>query len=50
MLSLIHILKVKIPQGKKYRVLLNGKEAIAHPDAKGLITVDMKRGDLLELL
>ena len=43
------VLKVKIPQGKKYRVLLNGKEAIANPDAKGL-TVDMKRGDLLELL
>lgn len=42
------VLKVKIPQGKKYRVLLNGKEAIANPDAKGLITVDMKRGDLLE--
>lgn len=44
------VLKVKIPQGKKYRVLLNVKEAIANPDAKGLITVDMKRGDLLELL
>ncbi len=44
------VLKVKIPQRKKYRVLLNGKEAIANPDAKGLITVDMKRGDLLELL
>ena len=44
------VLKVKIPQGKKYRVHLNGKEAIANPDAKGLITVDMKRGDLLELL
>ena len=44
------VLKVKIPQGKKYRVLLNGKEAIANPDAKGIITVDMKRGDLLELL
>lgn len=44
------VLKVKIPQGKKYRVLLNGKETIANPDAKGLITVDMKRGDLLELL
>lgn len=44
------LFKVKVPQGKKYRVLLNGKEAIANPDAKGLITVDMKRGDLLELL
>ena len=44
------VLKVKIPQGKKYRVLLNGKEAIANPHAKGLIPVDMKRGDLLELL
>ena len=44
------VLKVKSPQGKKYRVLLNSKEAIANPDAKGLITVEMKRGDLLELL
>lgn len=42
--------KVKLPQGKNYKVLMNGKEAIANPDAKGLITVDMKRGDLLELL
>ena len=44
------VLKVKVPQGKKYRVLLNSNEAIANPDAKGLITVEMKRGDLLELL
>lgn len=44
------VLKVKVPQGKKYRLLLNSKEAIANPDAKGLITVEMKRGDLLELL
>lgn len=44
------VLKVKVPQGKKYRVLLNSKEAIANLDAKGLITVEMKRGDLLELL
>lgn len=44
------VLKVKVSQGKKYRVLLNSKEAIANPDAKGLITVEMKRGDLLELL
>lgn len=44
------VLKVKVPQGKKYRVLLNSKESIANPDAKGLITVEMKRGDLLELL
>lgn len=44
------VLKVKVPQGKKYRVLLNSKEAIANPDAKGLTTVEMKRGDLLELL
>ena len=44
------VLKVKVPQGKKYRVLLNSKEEIANPDAKGLITVEMKRGDLLELL
>lgn len=37
------VLKVKIPQGKKYRVLLNGKEAIANPDAKGLIFGVIKR-------
>lgn len=42
--------KVKVPQGKNYKVVLNGEEAVANPDAKGLITVDMKRGDLLELL
>ena len=44
------VLKVKVPQGKKYRVLLTSKEATETPDAKGLITVEMKRGDLLELL
>ncbi|MCC8170368.1 MAG: glycoside hydrolase family 95 protein [Parabacteroides sp.] len=41
--------QVKLPRGKNYKVMLNGKEAVANPDAKGLITVDMKRGDLLEL-
>lgn len=41
--------QVKLPQGKNYKVLLNGKEAIANPDGRGVITVDMKRGDLLEL-
>ena len=41
--------KVKLPQGKSYKVMLNGKEAVANPDAKGLITVDMKKIDLLEI-
>lgn len=41
--------KVKLPQGKSYKVMLNGKEAVANPDAKGLITVDMKKNDLLEI-
>ena len=41
--------KVKLPQGKSYKVMLNGKEAVADPDAKGLITVDMKKNDLLEI-
>lgn len=41
--------KVKRPQGKSYKVMLNGKEAVANPDAKGLITVDMKKNDLLEI-
>lgn len=42
-------IKVKIPRGKKFRVVLNGREAVAHSDAKGLITVDMKKNDLLEI-
>lgn len=42
--------KVKLPQGKNYKAMLNGKEAVTNLDAKGLITVDMKHGDLLELL
>lgn len=41
--------KVKLPQGKSYKVMLNGKEAVANSDAKGLITVDMKKNDLLEI-
>lgn len=41
--------KVKLPQGKSYKVMLNGKEAVANPDAKGLITVAMKKNDLLEI-
>ena len=41
--------KVKLPQGKSYKVMLNGKEAVANPDATGLITVDMKKNDLLEI-
>ena len=41
--------KVKLPQGKSYKVMRNGKEAVANPDAKGLITVDMKKNDLLEI-
>lgn len=41
--------KVKLPQGKSYKVMLNGKEAVANPDVKGLITVDMKKNDLLEI-
>lgn len=41
--------KVKLPQGKSYKVMLNGKEAVANLDAKGLITVDMKKNDLLEI-
>ena len=44
-----HTFKVKLPQGKSYKVMLNGKEAVANPDAKGLITVDMKKNDLLEI-
>ena len=42
-------LKVKIPQGKEYKVLLNGEEKRVAPDAHGLIEVGMKKGDLLEI-
>lgn len=41
--------KVKLPLRKNCKVMLNGKEAIANPDGRGVITVDMRRGDLLEI-
>lgn len=44
-----HTFKVKLPQGRKYKVLLNGKEAVANADGKGVITVDMRKNDLLEI-
>ena len=44
------VLKVKVPQGKKYRVLLNSKEAIANPDAKGLITCLLYTSDAADEL
>lgn len=40
---------VKVPQGKAYKMLLNGKEVSEKPDAKGLVTVEMKKNDLLEI-
>lgn len=40
---------VKVPQGKAYKVLLNGKETGDKPDAKGLIAVELKKNDLLEI-
>lgn len=40
---------VKLPIEKKYTVTLNGKEVSAKTDSKGLITVEMKAQDLLEI-
>lgn len=40
---------LKVPQGKKYKVTLNGVELTEKPDAKGLLTVAMKKNDLLEI-
>ncbi len=40
---------VKLPTEKKYTVTLNGKEVSAKTDSKGLITVEMKVQDLLEI-
>lgn len=42
-------LKVKMPQGKEYKVMLNGKAESLVPDAQGLIEVNVKKGDLLEI-
>lgn len=44
-----HTFKVKLPQGKNYQITLNSKKIIADTDEKGLITVNMKKGDLLLL-
>lgn len=43
-------LKVKLPLGKDYKVTLNGTKVVVRPDVKGIITVNMKRGDLLKIL
>lgn len=43
------IFKVKFFQGKSYKVMLNGKEVVVNLDVKGLIIVDMKKNDLLEI-
>ena len=40
---------VKLPQGKDYNVLLNGKKANVEADANNCITISMKKGDLLEI-
>lgn len=40
---------VEIPQGKTYKVLLNGKEINGKPDAKGLLSIEMKKNDLMEI-
>lgn len=29
--------------------MLNGKEAITNPDGRGVITVGMKKGDMLQI-
>lgn len=40
---------VKVPQGKKYIVNLNGKAVDSTPDSNGLLTLAMKKNDLLEI-
>jgi len=40
---------VKVPQGKRYVVNLNGKAVDSTPDCNGLLTFAMKKNDLLEI-
>lgn len=40
---------VKMPQGKTYKVMLNGKELTEKPDVKGLLTISLKKNDLLQI-
>ncbi len=43
-----HAFTIRIPQDRQYSLLLNGKEA-GRPDQQGLCTVELKKGDLLEI-
>ena len=42
-------LKIKIPEGKSYRLMLNGRKTDAPVDADGCWTVCLKKGDVLNM-
>ncbi len=44
-----HTYKVKVPQGRQYRFHINGEEKALETDTLGLITVELKQDDLLEI-
>lgn len=44
-----HTFTLKLPVTHKYILALNGKTIDNEPDSKGLISVEMKNGDLLEI-
>ncbi|MCD7901050.1 MAG: glycoside hydrolase family 95 protein [Bacteroides sp.] len=41
---------LKIPQGKKYSILLNGEKMNVTPTSEGLITFPLKENDLIEII
>lgn len=40
---------VKVPSRRIYRLTVNGKTCVAKPDSKGLLTVSLKKGDVLAM-
>lgn len=44
-----HTVAVKMPQGKAYKVVLNGAALDVQPDARNIVEVAMNVGDLLEI-
>lgn len=44
-----NLFRIKIPQGKKYAITINKKGIKAAPDSKGIVTVNMKKNDILEI-
>ena len=43
------ILRVKMPQGRNYKVKLNGREVAVETDTEGVFSVEVKKGDSLEI-